>query len=953
MIRKSLKAVLAIIIAAVIILGILIMTSSRVITDYMWFQNLDYVYTFLVMFFANFSVRLTLGLIFTIFIFLNLYFTKDIFLEDKKVQMENVEQLFGDNREQVLDWLSKKRLLLIYLAGSVFMGFLFSAVGQGVWKTVLKFFNQTSFDTLDPIFSRDLGFYVFSLPFYNLIREMATLLIVITLIVVAVLYVLGSGVSSLENIKIKFSKKAKAHLTTLIVAFLFLKAWDYRLSMFDLLYSERGAAFGASYTDINANLIGLWILLITAIAVGLLLIYSIVKRKYNLIVWGLGIWIGLSIIFGSVYPGVVQRFRVEPNELERERQYIENNIDMTLAAYGLDEVSRREFDLDNTITAEDLEANIDIIDNIRLWDHRPKLSSYGQLQELRPYYRFQDVDIDRYHINGEYRQVMLSARELDKTRLPSRTWVNEKLIYTHGYGIVMSPVSSVISDGMPEFIIRDIPSRTETDIELDNLALYYGEMTDDYVIANTNAREFHYSSGDQNVYRSYTGTGGVEVGSFLRRILFSLRFGDLQIFLTDAVKSDSRMMFNRNIQERVNRIAPFLMYDSDPYLVIENGNLYWIQDAYTTTDRYPYSTPYDRRNNYIRNSVKVVIDAYQGDVTFYIVDDEDPMVQTYSNIFPDLFTDGDEMSEYLRNHIRYPEDLFNIQTQLYRFYHMQDPDVFYNQEDLWDIPTEKYGQASIQMQPYYIMNRLLGDEDIEFTLMLPFTPSTRNNMISWMAARSDGDNYGELVVSNFPEGELVYGPQQIESRIDQHPEISQQLSLWGQRGSRVIRGNLLVIPIENSILYIEPIYIEAEDTQIPEMRRVIVSHGDRLVMAPSLDQGLIQLFGEFRDETIEEIPDIVDEDIPEISEEMYVSESFRELSREAVAIYEELIEAQRAGEWGSYGDLLQELEDVLYQIRDIEAQDSEEPSDVLDMDNEVLEDSLEPENNNQQEFDDF
>ncbi|MFW5788085.1 MAG: UPF0182 family protein, partial [Halanaerobiales bacterium] len=789
MIGKSLKVLVSVVVLAIVLLMIVLFAGSRVITDYLWFQNLDYVYTFLVMFFANFGVRLVLGVIFTIFIFINLYFTKNIFLNPRKIQEnQDVEPLFNRDREKIFQWINKKRLLLIYLLGSILLSFLFSSVGNNAWDIILKYFNQVSFEVQDPIFMRDVSFYVFTLPFYNFIKEIGMLLIVLTFIIVGALYLLGSGINSVEKLQFNLPQKAKSHLTILVTLFLFLKAWDYRLSMFDLLYSDRGVVMGASYTDINANLIGLWILLFIALAIGILFLFSLFKKNYKMIFWGLGIWIGISLVFSSIYPGIVQRFQVEPNELEREREFIDHNIDMTLNAYNLNDISNRDFEVDNDLTSDDLNNNLDIINNIRLWDYRPKLATYGQLQELRPYYSFQDVDVDRYQLNGNYQQVMLSARELDKNKLPSRTWVNEKLIYTHGYGLAMSPVNRVISNGLPDFLISDLPAQTETDIELNNMALYYGEMTDDYVIANTRAREFHYSrgGGEENVYRSYTGHGGVKVSSFLRKAMFSLRFGDSEIILTDAIDSDSRIMFHRNIKQRVRRIAPFLKYDQDPYLAVADGRMYWILDAYTTSSRYPYSTPYNQRDNYIRNSVKVIIDAYQGDVDFYIVDEEDPMVQTYNNIFPDLFSERDEIPDNLQQHLRYPQDLFNIQSQLYRIYHMQDPDVFYNQEDLWDIPTEKYGQSNIQMEPYYVLNRLQDNETLEFLLMLPFTPSTRNNMISWMAARSDGEHYGELVVYDFPEGELVYGPQQIESRIDQNPEISQQLSLWGQRGSRVI-----------------------------------------------------------------------------------------------------------------------------------------------------------------------
>ena len=925
MLQKSMKVVLGIIAVGLILFFILLVSGARFFTDYLWFANLDYVHTYLVMFFANFGVRLTLFVIFTIFIFINLYFTKNVFLQPREiVENENVESIFGEKEYNFRDWINKKRLLLLYLGSSGLLAFLFSSVGQEAWKTVLKFFNQTSFGVSDPIFARDISFYFFSLPFFNFIKEIAMLLILLTLVVVTAIYLLNAGVNpivpSLKKLKSNLTAGAKKHMTILLTAFIFLKAWDYRLEMYELLFSPQGAVFGAGFTDINANLLGLWIRLIIVLIIGVWVLFNLVIKQYKLILVGVGAWFIVSIIFGGIVPGAVQSYRVDPNELEFEREYIEHNIDMTRKAYGLDDISRREFDIDYDLTARDLNNNLDLINNVRLWDYRPKLSTYGQLQELRPYYRFVDVDVDRYHINGNYQQVMLSARELDKNRLPSRTWVNEKLIYTHGYGLAMSPVNKVTPGGQPEFIIRDLPARTETDIQLDNMALYYGEMTDDYVISNTKAREFHYSRGDQNVYYNYTGQGGVPINSLLRKAVYALRFGDTEILLTDAITTESRVMYYRSIHERVRKIAPFLLFDSDPYLVTAQGRLFWIQDAYTTSDRFPYSTPAAGGHNYFRNSVKIVIDAYNGDVDFYIVDEDDPLIMTYNNIFPNLFTPGEEIPEALQPHIRYPEDLFSLQTQLYRTYHMQDPDVFYNQEDLWDIPTEKYGQRNQDMEPYYILNRLLGNENLEFLLMLPFTPSTRNNMISWMAARSDPENYGELVVYNFPEGELVYGPQQIESRIDQTPEISQQLSLWGQRGSRVIRGNLLVIPIENSVLYIEPVYIEAEDTQIPELRRVIVAYEESIIMAPNLDAALTQIFGNFTEQVVPD--EIVDDELQPVPDEYLtgdpiISERTVRLSREALEVYQEMLDEQRQGNWARYGELLNELEEILIKLEEL------------------------------------
>ena len=871
------------------------------------------------MFFSNFGLRVLIGLIFAIFVYVNLSFTKKLFtkyFEQDSIKSENVETLFKGEGEGFLNWLNKKKLNWMYLILSLVLGFLFSSVSSELWKIVLKFFNQTPFGTTDPIFGRDLSFYVFSLPFYTFIKEMAMVLIVLTIIVIGVIYFIASGVSSFSEMKMKLSNRAKSHITVLLSAFLLLKAWDYRLAMYELLYSSRGVAFGASYTDINANLVGLRILFFIAIAVAIGLIISLFRKNYKLIAWGLGIWIVTSLIFGGLYPGFVQRFQVEPNEIEREREYINYNIEMTNNAYGLNDITTRNFQPQNGLTYSDLQENEEIISNIRLWDSRPLLSTYSQLQELRQYYDFQNIDVDRYTIDGKYRQVMLSARELNVDMLSgqAQTWINRKLKYTHGYGVAMNAVNRVTDQGLPEFFIRDIPPKVDGDIELNNSAIYYGEKTDEYVISNTDSTEFHYPQGDENVYIRYDGTGGVEMGNFLKKSIFALRYNDLKIMLNDGINADSRIMYHRNIKERVRKAVPFLQYDSDPYLVISQGRLFWIQDAYTTTDRYPYSEPISRGVNYIRNSVKVVIDAYNGDMDFYVVDDEDPIAKTYQKIFPEIFVDGEQMPEDLRKHIRYPQDLFQIQANLYSTYHMKDPVVFYNKEDLWNIPNENYAGNTIQMEPYYIMSSLPETEfaELEYLLMMPFTPANKNNMIAWMAARSDGDNYGELVLYEFPKDTLVYGPSQIESRIDQDSQISQLLSLWGQRGSRVIRGNLIVLPIDQSIMYIEPIYLQAEESELPELKRVVVGYGGDIVIDENLDGALAQLFGEKPPE--QAVPEEMQQ------QEEALPEDISGLASEAYQVYQEAQEALRQGNWQEYGEKIENLNNLLEELNTLSGQ---------------------------------
>jgi len=910
--KNRFRYLLSIVVVIIIIALIALFAGANFFTEWAWFNHLGYLKAFLLMFFSNFGLRILIGLIFAVFVFVNLFFTKKLFIkyfEAESIESENVETLFKEESQGFLNWLNKKKLNWIYILISLILGFLFSSVSSELWKIVLKFFNQTPFGNTDPIFGKDISFYVFSLPFYSFIKEMGMVLIVLTIIVVGIIYFIASGISSFSDVKVKLSNRAKSHITVLLSAFLLLKAWDYRLAMYELLYSPRGVAFGASYTDVNANLLGLRILFIIAIAVAAGLLVSLFRKNYKLLAWGLGIWIVTSLVFGSVYPGFVQRFQVEPNEIEREREYISHNINMTLEAYDLNDLTSKNFQPQDGLTLNDLEENDEIISNIRLWDSRPLLSTYSQLQGLRQYYEFQNIDVDRYIIDGKYRQVMLSGRELNKDLLSgqAQTWINRKLKYTHGYGVAMSPVNRINEQGLPEFFIKDIPPKIEGDLVLDDSSIYYGEITDDYVIVNTDATEFHYPQGDQNVYINYSGTGGVEISSFIKKAVYALRYSELKILLNDGINNDSRIMYYRNIKERVRKIAPFLAYDSDPYLVISQGRLFWIQDAYTTSDRYPYSQPFSNTGNYIRNSVKVVIDAYNGDMDFYVIDKQDPIAQTYQKIFPEIFIDGDQMPESLRSHIRYPKDLFKIQSELYSIYHMENPQVFYNKEDLWNIPNENYAGSTIKMEPYYILSSLPDTklQNLEYLLMMPFTPANKNNMIAWMAGRSDGENYGELVLYEFPKDTLVYGPSQIESRIDQDSQISQLLSLWGQRGSRVIRGNLIVLPVAQSILYIEPIYLQAETSELPELKRVVLGYGGDIVIDINLEGALEQIFGE-REPT--EVTS------PEVQMGEIMPEDISGLISRAYEIYQEAQNYIKSGDWQNYGSKLDELQQVLEEL---------------------------------------
>jgi uncharacterized membrane protein (UPF0182 family) len=632
----------------------------------------------------------------------------------------------------------------------------------------------------------------------------------------------------------------------------------------------------------------------------LLLVANVFVRRWRLVLIAAGVGLALTVL-SPLYPAIVQRFNVQPNELALERPYIEHNIRFTRYAYGLEDVQETPYQVTGRLTAEKLQANAEILENVRLWDWRPLRTTYEQLQEIRTYYTFVDVDVDRYTLGGRLREVTLAARELDieQLREDARTWVNQHLIYTHGYGLCLSPVAGVSEEGLPNLLVRDIPPQsTDPALAITRPEIYFGEATTNYAIVNTSEDEFDYPSGDQNVYSRYEGPDGVRLGGLLRRLAFALRFNSTPILLSDAIAAESRILFHRSLSDRVKTLAPMLWFDDDPYPVIVDGRIVWLYDAYTWSTRFPYSEPV-RGLNYIRNSVKVAIDAYTGSTVFYVVDPADPLIQTYQAIFPDLFTAGEEMDAGLRDHWRYPEELFLIQAEMYAAYHMQDPRVFYNQEDLWQTPTEVREAGETLMSPYYVIMRLpdrsagsgQGAEDAEFAMIRPYVPAGKQNMIAWLYADSDGPGYGQLGVYKFSKEALVYGPIQVEARIDQDPYISQQLTLWNQRGSSVIRGNLLVIPIDGTLLYIEPLYLQAESGRLPELKRVLVAHGNRVVMADDLATGLAQVLGE----------------PPATTAVEPLSTDAAALARSAQAHYQVAQECLQRGDWACYGAELEAL----------------------------------------------
>ena len=733
----------------------------------------------------------------------------------------------------------------------------------GAWETVLKYLNQTPFGFTDPIFGLDIGFYVFSLPLYGLVLNFLVILFIVTIILCALPYLsggIGVRISGGPRPTVIVEEGATTSLrdslrgyvpqlsALLFLTFLTLAARLW-LARYNVLFSTGGAVIGAGYTDVHVTLPVLTILTAVAVVIGVGFLVNEKFKQLKVITYGLAAFFVIAFI-GVVAGAVMQGLIVEPDELTLEEPYLDHNIQFTLAAYDLDSADEEVFPVSYNLTRRDILENNATIANIRLWDWRPLKTTYEQLQLFRTYYNFNDVDVDRYYFDGNYQEVLISAREMNIDSLPSQaqTWVNRHLVYTHGFGAVMNPVNEVTAEGLPVFYMKDIPPVSPYLI-LDEPRIYYGEETGNYVVTMTTTDEFDYPAGDRNVYEDYRGRGGVALDGFYKRLIYALKFGSVEILVSGSLTDESQVLFYRSIGERARTIAPFLSYDSDPYLVVADGSLFWIIDAYTTAERFPYSESVrvssleGKRLNYIRNSVKVVVDAYNGDIDYYVVEPEDPLIQTYGEMFPGLLKDFDEMPASLQSHIRYPQGLFEVQAYLYATYHMKDPRVFYNREDAWVIPDEIYRGSRQQMEPYYVIMKLPGEASEEFILMLPFTPRNKENMIGWMAARSDGDNYGSLIIYQFSKQELTYGPMQIEARIDQDPEISQDITLWSQSGSAVLRGNTLVIPIEDSIIYVEPLYLEAtERGTLPQLQRVIVAYNDRLTMEETLTEALAVIF---------------------------------------------------------------------------------------------------------------
>ncbi len=864
--------------------------------DYLWFASLGYESVF---------VKTLAYRVFTFAVFAVAAFA--VFYAAYRWTLHNLQKSE--------DVVANSWIPIVIGVAAVLLGLLYA----DTWQILLEYVHGVPFGTTDPVFGNDIAFYVFELPFYQAAVGYLLLVTGVSLLASLLVYALYFGMTEEEIHDViegtvstasfdvfRFMDGVKQYAYTHIMVFsgfaFVLLAGMLWLFRYNLLLTQQGAVFGIGFTE---HMVGLRVITLAAgisLVGGLALVANTRLRDRRIVVLVPVILIGVMLA-GNVAGFVVQEYVVDPDEFNKEKPFLENEIEHTRYAFALDRVEYEEFDVAENLTQSQIDANPGTIKNVKLWDNRPILETYHELQLFRPYYMFHGIDDVRYNVDGETMQMLASAREIDIDNLPeqSQTWVNRHLVYTHGFGMTMSPARDVTDEGFPQLSIKDIPPESNVDgVEIEQPRIYYGENTHEYAIVNTDTRELDYPDRGENVYTHYAADGGVQMESLTRRVIYAVMHRAPQIFFSGSIHEESRIQYDRQIEDRAQKIAPFLEFDEDPYIVVADGDMYWIYDAYTTSDNYPYSKPapfQDGEINYIRNSVKVAINAYTGDATFYVAEDDDPIVDTYRGIFPDLFADMEDMPESLQEHIRYPEDIFTVQADQYRNYHMTDPQVFYNREDAWRIPNEILRGQEIQMRPYYITMTLPGYDDPEFVKIQPFIPDGRQNLIGWMAARSDPDHYGTLKAYHFPQRELIFGPMQVESRIDQHDYISQQIALWAQSGSNVIRGNLLVIPIDDTILYVEPLFLQADELgTVPQLRRVIVAHGDRLTMQRTFGEALDVLFGgEEIDEPLVTGPDTLPEE---------------DLER-AQQLYRQAQDALERGDLGEYQRLINELGQVL------------------------------------------
>ena len=896
--RSFVLAGVALLVAA----GMLLPAFTRFITEWWWFEEIGYQAVFTRQLVTQAILFLGAGTLTAAILYLNLRVAQRG-LVPHPILLRVDESVPAVNVPAAL-----RRLTLPVVIG---LSLLSGLAASSAWESVLLALHATPFGISDPVFGRDVGWYVFLLPAVSAGLGFLSGLATLSLLILVPLYFVRGDII-LRPRTIRFEPSAGLHLAALIGAILLLTA--LRLWMVDapgLLYSTTGPLVGASYADLHASLPAIRVTAVLALlAGGLVIIGGLRGQLARYGVLAVGGYLAASVLGRGVFPGAIQKFVVAPTELTLETPYLRDHIAATREAWGLDSVDTRELDGEANLTLSDIRDNAPTIENVRLWDRQPLLQTFGQLQEIRTYYDFVSVDDDRYMIDGKYRQVLLSPRELNVASLPTRTFINEHLTFTHGMGLTLSPVNQVTVEGLPVLFIRDLPPVSDVSLKVTRPQIYFGEMANEYVFVGTRQREFDHPSGEANVYAAYEGTGGVPVASLLRRLILAARFGSSKILLSGDITNESRVLYYRNIAARAARALPFLTFDRDPYLVVaEDGTLQWILDAYTSTTRYPYSSRLPDGTSYMRNSVKVVLDAYNGKLHAFVSEPGDPLIRTWEKIFPGVFHPMDSMPPDLRLHLRYPDDLYRIQAALYTTYHMEAPEDFYHREDQWQIPVVAKGDGSVPFMRHIVM-RLPDEPREEFIYMVPFTPRGKDNLAAWMVARNDGNAYGRLRVYRLSRQTLVFGPQQIINRINQDTEVSRQVTLWDQAGSRVIRGDLLVIPIEQSLLYVQPLYLQAEGGRIPELKRVVVAYQNQVVMRETLDAALAELFGGATG--VRGQPARTDRAPADgATTGAAVSAELRALLHEAQQRYQAALEAQRAGDWARYGEEIKRLGELL------------------------------------------
>ena len=901
-------------------------SSVDVYVDWLWFGETGYQQVFLKAISTQFFVGTVVFVIAFAWLFANLRVALTVARPREFVVMTP-----EGPRSISVDPVKVRPVLYLVAGGAALLAGL---VASSQWDTWLFFRHGTPFGQADPILGHDVGFYVFSLPFLQFAQGLMVALVVVGGIASIGIYVLAGSVGLDAREGIFFSPRAVRHLSVIAAVLLVGLAYGAWLAQAGVLVSDAGILHGAGYTDVHARLPLLKVLVVASLVAAALAAFGGVAGKTWPVLAGGALYLVVSL--GSTgYAAILQRFIVAPNEQVRETPYLVHNIAATRQAFALDNVVERELSGDALLSRADLDRNAATLRNVPLWNHQPLLDTFGQIQEIRTYYDFVSVHNDRYLINGEYRQIMLSGRELNSNSLPNRTWINEHLTFTHGYGLTLGPVNQVTPEGLPVLFIRNLPPESVVDLKVDEPSLYFGEIKNDHVFVKTKTPEFHYPRGDDNVTTTYAGDGGVSIGTLTRRALFAVKFRSLKILLSDDFTEETRVLYYRRVAERVRKIAPFLTYEDDRYLSIADGRLYWIQDAYTVSSRYPYSTPAPSGINYIRNSIKAVVDAYHGTTRFYRIDANDPISTTLEKIFPGLLRPLDEMPEGLRTRLRYPQGIFQLQVGMFSTFHMTNPATFYNKEDQWEVPVlEARAGESSRMLPYYTIMKLPGEQREEFIQMLPLTPRQKDNLAAWLVARSDGENYGRLMVFAFPKQKVIFGPRQVVARINQDQVIAPQITLWNQQGSEVIQGTLLVIPIEESLIYIRPLYLRSAGGRIPELKRVIVAYQNRIVMEETLDEALERIFpatggdrlvsGDTptavmtreaaREAAAGELAAGVGQQIAQPAAPPAATGETGTLAAQARETYQRALRAQREGNWAQYGEEIRRLGDILERL---------------------------------------